>query len=731
MPDESEETQDADETKESEKEEKKKEKKEKKKKDKEKAKQDKKKEKQDKEKGKDDETKTDQNTISRGKAVTFLIATEFCERLYFHGIRVILFIYLSSELSFSKNVGTRIFHGFLGVAYSTPIIGAIISDSWLGKFRTILYIYVVYISGNILMTIGSAPNKLIVMRVVSLVGLFITSIGSGCTKPCSSAFGGDQFIKGQEKMRLHFFSAFYFATKCGNLIGTIITPFLKGDVNCFNKSGCFPLAFIVITLINIFGMFMFFMGSTFYIKRRPEGSIIISVLQCIYYALHTKATHEGKPKLHWLDYAEDRFDKKLIRDIKCFIRLLFLYVPLPIFWALFLQKGSRWVYQGTKMNTEVKSYFINPEHMQLLNPLLVILMIPLFDWVIYPLLKKRGICETPLQRMTVGGLLCALSFMIAAGVEIEIGRGMPELPMESQSRMHVINNSPCHLQMKSPIVSNLTAFGQITLDVLKAQVTTWRFIPGECVATSSQEIPVNASETFLVMMVTIVEDELKIIHSNDSHLKLINGYPRMRLLFSIDYEFVESENASFLFRGEQSLYLFPDKMERPGTIGMTEYCALEPGIYEVFLPVNGTHYEDEPLGKLKLSSGGSYSVFIFQRDLLNVSTMHNMETISPNTLHLFWQVPQYIVLTAGEVMFTVTGLEFSYSQAPVSLKSVVQALWLLCNALGNVLIILLNFITFTYDSTEFFMYAALMIFSMFSFALLGCCYRYVRYEEKE
>ncbi|GFV50142.1 solute carrier family 15 member 2 [Trichonephila clavipes] len=724
MPDETEESQDADETKESQKEEKKKEKKEKKKKDK-------KEEKQDEEKGKDDEPKNDQDTISKRKAIIFLISTEFCERLYFHGIRVILFIFLSAELQFSKNVATRIFHGFLGVAYSTPIIGAIISDSWLGKFRTILYIYVVYISGNILMTIGSAPHKLIIMRVISLVGLFITSIGSGCTKPCSSAFGGDQFMKGQEKMRLHFFSAFYFATKCGNLIGTILTPFLKGDVNCFNTLGCFPLAFLVTNLINFFGMFMFFMGSAFYRKRRPEGSIIISVVQCIYHALHKKAMHEGKPKLHWLDYAEDRFDKKLIKDIKCLVRILFLYIPLPIFWALFLQKGSRWVFQGTKMDTEVRGYFINPEHMQLLNPLLVIMMIPLFDWVIYPLLNKFSICETPLQRMTVGGLLSALAFMIAAGVEMTIVKEMPELPMESQSRMHVINNSPCHLQMKSPIVSNLTAFGQVTLDVLRAQVTTWRFIPGECSATSSHEIPINASETFLAMMVTIVEDELQIIYSNDSHSKLINGNPRMRLLFSIDYEFNVNENASFWFRGERSLYLFPDKMERPGKIGLTDYCPLEPGIYEVFLPVNETNHEDKPLGKIKMSPGGSYTVFLFQKDLLNISRMNNMETISPNTLHLFWQIPQYVVLTAGEVMFSVTGLEFSYSQAPVSLKAVVQALWLLCNALGNVIIILLNFITFKYESTEFFMYAALMALSMSSFALLGCCYKYVRFDEKE
>jgi solute carrier family 15 (oligopeptide transporter), member 1 len=52
-----------------------------------------------------------------------------------------------------------------------------------------------------------------------------------------------------------------------------------------------------------------------------------------------------------------------------------------------------------------------------------------------------------------------------------------------------------------------------------------------------------------------------------------------------------------------------------------------------------------------------------------------------------WLFPQYLVITLGEIMFSVTGLEFSYSQAPPSLKSVVQAAWLLTVAFGNAIII--------------------------------------------
>lgn len=53
------------------------------------------------------------------------------------------------------------------------------------------------------------------------------------------------------------------------------------------------------------------------------------------------------------------------------------------------------------------------------------------------------------------------------------------------------------------------------------------------------------------------------------------------------------------------------------------------------------------------------------------------------TLPILWQVPQYVVMTAGEIMFSITGLEFAYSQAPDSMKSVVQSAWLLTVATGG------------------------------------------------
>ena len=65
-----------------------------------------------------------------------------------------------------------------------------------------------------------------------------------------------------------------------------------------------------------------------------------------------------------------------------------------------------------------------------------------------------------------------------------------------------------------------------------------------------------------------------------------------------------------------------------------------------------------------------------------------VEIDPPTSVSLFLQIPMYCLITAGEVMFSITGLEFAYSQAPVSMKAMCQAAWLLTVAFGNLVVII-------------------------------------------
>lgn len=143
------------------------------------------------------------------------------------------------------------------LVYFFPVFGAMIADSFLGKFYTILYVSIVYAIGNIVLAMSACPPLQFPQIAFSMIGLLLIAIGSGGIKPCVAAFGGDQFKLPQQAMQLAtFFSMFYFSINAGSLISTTVTPILREDVHCFDDDSCYSLAFgvpgvLMITSIGI------------------------------------------------------------------------------------------------------------------------------------------------------------------------------------------------------------------------------------------------------------------------------------------------------------------------------------------------------------------------------------------------------------------------------------------------------------------------------------------------
>lgn len=122
---------------------------------------------------------------------------------------------------------------------------------------------------------------------------------------------------------------------------------------------------------------------------------------------------------HWLDHAEEKYGKILVWDTRVVLNVIVLYLPITLFWALFYQQGSRWVFQALRMNGNIGFYTIIPDQLNVLNPLLVLLLIPLFENAIYPLLTKVGI-KSDLQKVNLGGCLAGVAFLTSALVESQI-----------------------------------------------------------------------------------------------------------------------------------------------------------------------------------------------------------------------------------------------------------------------------------------------------------------------
>lgn len=136
------------------------------------------------------------------------------------------------------------------------------SDVWLGKYQTILYLSIVYAIGSIIVAIGAIPIFSMLQKASLYTGLLLIGFGSGGIKPCVAAFGGDQFVMPEQIVQMtKFFSIFYFAINAGSLLSTTIIPNLKTKVHCFGEDDCYPLAFgvpailMIVSIGKIFSIF--------------------------------------------------------------------------------------------------------------------------------------------------------------------------------------------------------------------------------------------------------------------------------------------------------------------------------------------------------------------------------------------------------------------------------------------------------------------------------------------
>jgi dipeptide/tripeptide permease len=123
--------------------------------------------------------------------------------------------------------------------------------------------------------------------------------------------------------------------------------------------------------------------------------------------------------MHWLDYSEEKYGKKLVMETRIAIKVVLMSLPVPIFWACLMQQRSRWIFQATKMDGNLGWYTIKPDQMIVINSLMAVLLVPFLDKFIYPVLAKVGI-KTTLQRLIFGGVLIIIAFVFSVIVETQV-----------------------------------------------------------------------------------------------------------------------------------------------------------------------------------------------------------------------------------------------------------------------------------------------------------------------
>merc|ERR550519_1217344 len=109
----------------------------------------------------------------------------------------------------AENNATIAYHSFNFLSYFTPLFGAALADSVLGKYKTILYIAILYAIGQFILSFGAFGTGSI---PVSFIGLLLIGVGTGGIKPCVVSLGGEQFKLPEQKEDMSSFFAMFYAS---------------------------------------------------------------------------------------------------------------------------------------------------------------------------------------------------------------------------------------------------------------------------------------------------------------------------------------------------------------------------------------------------------------------------------------------------------------------------------------------------------------------------------------
>ncbi|MEM9195980.1 MAG: MFS transporter [Myxococcota bacterium] len=327
------------------------------------------------------------------KGIPYIVGNEAAERFSYYGMKAILVVFMTKYLLdssgnpdvMSPEEANVWYHNFGTAVYFFPLIGALLADTVLGKYKTILSLSIVYCLGHAVLAIADTPLGMSFMepRTGLAIGLALIAVGSGGIKPCVSAHVGDQFGKSNAGLLEKVFLWFYFSINFGSAISTLLTPYLLVVAGP-------QVAFGVPGLLMFIATFVFWMGRKVFIHIPAGGT----------------------------SFLKEIFSKE---GLKTFGKLAIIYVFIAPFWALFDQTGSSWVIQAEKMDRVLGIEWLSSQ-IQALNPLLVMAFIPLFSFVIYPALNKV-FPLTPLRKIALGFFLTVPAFLIPAYVEIMLEEG--------------------------------------------------------------------------------------------------------------------------------------------------------------------------------------------------------------------------------------------------------------------------------------------------------------------
>ncbi|KAM4095225.1 hypothetical protein ACJW30_08G013300 [Castanea mollissima] len=405
----------------------------------------------------------------------FIFANEICEKLAVVGFSTNMINYLTTQLHMPVTKAANTLTNFGGTASLTPLLGAFISDAFVGRFWTITVASIVYQIGMISLTLSAVLPQLrpppckgdqvcreadAGQEAILYLSLLLGALGSGGIRPCVVAFGADQFDETDPKQNTKtwtFFNWYYFVMGASILVAVTVLVYIQDNVGWGWGLG-------IPTIAMLISVITFIIGYPLYRNLDPVGSPFTRLVQVIVAAYKKrKLPIVGDPKLL---YQNDEFDALIslagklvhtkhmkfldkaaivteednlksgqapnfwrlntvhrVEELKSVIRMGPIWAAGILLITAYAQQSTFSLLQAQTMNRHLtKSFQIPAGSMTVFSYVTMLITIAFYDRLFIPLARKftgldRGI--TFLHRMGIGFVISILATLVAGFVEVK------------------------------------------------------------------------------------------------------------------------------------------------------------------------------------------------------------------------------------------------------------------------------------------------------------------------
>ncbi|KAL2864319.1 peptide MFS transporter [Aspergillus lucknowensis] len=384
----------------------------------------------------DEEMKSLRHTAENLPMSAWLVAiVELCERFTYYGMSGLFQNYVQRPFDGSQGRGalgmghqgaTGLTTFFQFWCYVTPILGAVIADQYLGKYKTIVLFCGVYLVGLLILVCTSIPAALANGAGLGgfIAAVLIIGLGTGGIKSNVAPLIADQYKRKKMAVKTtkkgerviidpaltiqRIYMIFYGAINVGSL-SLLATPYMERDVGFWS-------AYLLCLCMFAAGTLVVICGRKYYVVRPPQGSVITDAFRALWIMVINRNMDAPKPtwqaenggnrtNLPWDDHFIDELKRALVAcRVFCFY---------PIYWVVYGQFSSNFVTQAGQM----QGHGIPNDLMQNFDPISIIVFIPILETLVYPLLRRMHIPFRPISRISLGFIVASLAMMYAAIVQ--------------------------------------------------------------------------------------------------------------------------------------------------------------------------------------------------------------------------------------------------------------------------------------------------------------------------